>query len=73
LCEGQHGLKSLDATNDFDIKQIEHLTNMDAYDVIPLSNKVLLMIGKDGFYQFDYSNPKQLKQLSKIPVNRKNI
>jgi LVIVD repeat len=73
VCEGKYGLKSLDATNDFDIKEIEHLTNIDAYDVIPLNNKVLLMIGKDGFYQFDYSNPKQLKQLSKIPVNRIDI
>ena len=73
LCEGKYGLKSFDATNDFDIKQMEHLTDMDAYDVIPLNSKTLLMIGKDGFYQFDYSNPKQLKLLSKIPVNRIDI
>jgi hypothetical protein len=73
LCEGKYGLKSFDATNDLDLKQTQHLTNIDAYDVIPLSNKVLLMIGKDGLYQFDYSNPKQLKQLSKITVNRIDI
>jgi hypothetical protein len=70
VCEGKYGLKSFDATNDLDLKQIEHLATMDAYDVIPLTNKTLLMIGKDGFYQFDYSNPKQLKLLSKIPVSR---
>jgi hypothetical protein len=73
LCEGAHGLKSLNVTNDFDVKQLQHLTGMDAYDVIPLSNKSLLMIGKDGLYQFDTSNPSNLRQLSKIPVKRVEI
>lgn len=73
LCEGTHGLKSFDAKNDFDLKQLQHLTGMDAYDVIPLANKSLLMIGKDGLYQFDVSNPSNLKQISKIPVKRVEI
>ena len=59
--------------NDFDVKQLQHLTGIDAYDVIPLSTKTLLMIGKDGFYQFDTSNPNNLRQLSKIPVKRVDI
>jgi hypothetical protein len=45
---------------------------MDAYDVIPLG-KNLMLIGKDGLYQFDASNPKQLRQLSKIPVGKLQI
>ena len=69
ICEGKFGLKSFDAQSALDIKQIEHLPGQDAYDVIPLNN-TLLMIGKDGLYQFDYSNPSQLRQLSKIPVSR---
>lgn len=69
ICEGEYGLKSLDASSPLDIKQLEYLTGMNAYDVIPL-NKTLLMIGRDGLYQFNYSNPAQLRQLSKIPVNR---
>lgn len=73
LCEGAHGLKSLNVANDFDVKQLQHLTGMDAYDVIPLSGKTLLMIGKDGFYQFDTSDPSHLRQLSKIPVKRVDI
>ncbi|MFN8349588.1 MAG: hypothetical protein U0X91_31605 [Spirosomataceae bacterium] len=73
LCEGTHGLKSLNVANDFDVKQLQHLTGMDAYDVIPLSGKTLLMIGKDGFYQFDTSDPTNLRQLSKIPVKRVDI
>ena len=73
LCEGKQGLKSLDVQSDFDVKQLQHLTGMDAYDVILLKNNVLLMIGKDGLYQYDYSNAGQLKRLSTIPVNRPNV
>ncbi|WP_338873989.1 hypothetical protein WBJ53_32000 [Spirosoma sp. SC4-14] len=69
ICEGEYGLKSLDASSPLDVKQLEYLTSMNAYDVIPI-DKTLLMIGRDGLYQFDYSNPAQLRQLSKIPVNR---
>jgi len=73
LCEGAYGLKSLDVASDFDVKQLQHLTGLDAYDVIPLSNNLLLMIGKDGLYQFDTSNPSKLRQLSKIPVSQTDI
>ncbi|RIV18254.1 hypothetical protein DYU11_28865 [Fibrisoma montanum] len=74
ICEGQSGLKSLDARNALDVKQLEHLAGMNAYDVIPMGaaagRKQLLMIGKDGLYQYDYTNPQQLQLLSKIAVNR---
>ena len=74
ICEGQHGLKTLDATSALDVKQLEHLTGMHAYDVIPLGRyagaETLLMVGQDGLYQYDYSNPRQLRQLSKLSVSR---
>jgi hypothetical protein len=73
ICEGKHGLKSLDVNSDLDVKQLQHLQSMDAYDVILIPNKRLLMIGKDGLYQFDYANPNQLKQLSVLPVKRLEI
>ena len=69
ICEGKYGLKSFDAMSTMDIKQLENLTGQDAFDVIPL-NKTLLMIGQDGLYQFDYSNPAKLRQVSKIAVSR---
>ena len=67
ICEGKGGLKTFDATNIMDIKQLQHFKDMNAYDVIPLNN-TLMMIGKDGLYQYDYSNPNSLKLLSKISV-----
>ncbi len=69
ICEGKYGLKSFDASSSLDVRQLEQLPGQDAYDVIPL-NKTLLMIGQDGLYQFDYTNPAQLRQISKIPVSR---
>ncbi len=71
ICEGAYGLKTFDASdaNAIDKNLREHIEGMDAYDVIPLG-KSLLLIGRDGFYQYDYSNPRKLRLMSKIPVQR---
>jgi hypothetical protein len=71
LCEGEHGLKVFDVKDKFNVdkNQLAHFTEMDAYDVISMG-KTLLLIGKDGFYQYDASNPKDLRLLSKIPVGK---
>lgn len=70
ICEGQFGLKSFDASSASNITLQQHIEKIDAYDVIPLERKHLLMVGKDGLYQYDTSNPKNLKLLSVIPVKR---
>ncbi len=67
ICEGTKGLKTFDASKSMDIKQLQHFKDMNAYDVIPLNN-TLMVIGKDGLYQYDYSNLNSLKLLSKIAV-----
>ncbi|RAK01898.1 LVIVD repeat-containing protein [Larkinella arboricola] len=69
ICEGAYGLKTFNAADALQIDQLDHLEGFHAYDVIPLG-KSLLLVGRDGFYQFDYSNPKKLRLLSKIPVQR---
>ena len=71
ICEGAYGLKSFDMRDVMNIDRnlMDYIQDVNAYDVIPLE-KSLLMIGKDGFYQFDTSNPRQLRQLSRIPVSR---
>jgi hypothetical protein len=70
VCEGRFGLKRFDlsqsATNPL---ETVFLRGIDSYDVIPLSQS-LLMIGADGLFQYDYSRPAQLTLLSKIPVKR---
>ncbi len=71
ICEGAYGLKSFDMRDAMNIDRnlLQHIEDLNAFDVIPLE-KSLLLIGKDGFYQFDVSNPRQLRQLSHIPVSR---
>ncbi len=73
LCEGSYGLKVFDVTDPLKLdKELrDHVKDLDAYDVIALpgDRKILLLIGQDGFYQFDYSHPEQLVLLSHIPAD----
>jgi len=69
ICDGSSGLKVYDAS---DPKKISnHLVytypNINAFDVIPIGN-VLVLIGDDGLYQYDYSNIQSIRLLSKIEV-----
>ena len=47
--------------------QLAHVQGMDGFDVIPFDN-VLMMIADNGLYQYDYSDIKNIKQLSVIPI-----
>jgi hypothetical protein len=74
LCEGDFGLKSFDITDPAALSQhlLDHETGIHAFDAIALpgSANLLLVIGEDGFYQYNFDNPSNLKLLSKITVNR---
>jgi len=72
LCDGDAGLKAFDVTNweTIDQNQLAHIKGFSTYDAIALPNDILLVIGKDGFYQFKAGNPKDLKEISVIPVER---
>jgi hypothetical protein len=69
ICDGDDGLKVYDAVDisRIDSNQLAHYNDINAFDVIPFNN-VLMMIGKDGIYQYNYSNPKKIKLLSKIAI-----
>jgi hypothetical protein len=69
VCDGTAGLKVYNASDPYLIqeKQIATFKDINAYDVIPLGNS-LLMIGEDGFYQYDYTNLNNIKQISSIKV-----
>ncbi len=71
LCEGEFGLKVFDITNHMKINEsmLAHFKDHDAFDVIPLGTH-LLLVGKDGLYQYDYSDPKEIKLLSKLSITR---
>ncbi len=69
VCQGNKGLSVFDASNPLDLKARQTFANVNAFDVIPFS-KTLLTIGKDGLYQYDYSNPDNLRLLSKISAQQ---
>ena len=65
------GLKIFDATdvNTITNKQLAHYPGINALDIIPF-NKVAMMIGSDGLYQYSYADVKSIKLLSKIAIER---
>lgn len=69
VCEGEFGLKIYDAADPMHISShlLQSYNGLNAYDVIPYNN-LLIMIGDDGIYQFDYSDPEDIQLLSAIPV-----
>ncbi len=67
ICDGDEGLKVYDNTDYLDIKLKQHYADINAFDVIPYNDK-LLMIGSDGFYQYDYSDIEDIHLISYIPV-----
>lgn len=71
VCDGEAGLKMFDVADKLALNEnlLAHHPFMDALDVIPYNN-VLMMIGEDGLYQYDYSNKKHLKLLSRIEVKQ---
>jgi len=71
VCDGSAGLKIYNASDDHQISTniISSFPEIQATDVIPLGT-VLLMIGEDGFYQYDYSDLNNISLLSKIEVEK---
>ena len=74
ICEGDYGLKAFDASswNTIDQKLIAHLKGIPTYDIITLPIKNLaIVVGDDGLYNFDISDPNKIRELSVIRVNSK--
>ncbi|MDF2381081.1 hypothetical protein JMG10_06380 [Nostoc ellipsosporum NOK] len=66
ICDGISGMKVYNAAD------VQHLVLLktipvNAYDVIASGNQALL-IGQDGLYQYDYTDPNNIRLLSKIEV-----
>jgi hypothetical protein len=69
ICDGLDGLKAYDATDVKTISQnqLAHYKNIQALDIIPFQ-QVAMVIGQDGLYQYDYSDLKDIKLLSQLPI-----
>jgi len=69
VSEGEEGLKIMDVSDPYNVEQQRHITDIKARDVIPL-NDVLIVTGKDGILQYDYSDIENVELLSTIPVEQ---
>lgn len=69
VCDGDAGLKVYDVSDKTQINDhmISSFPGINAFDVIPFED-YLFMIGDDGFYQYDYSDLQNIRQVSFIPV-----
>ncbi len=67
LCDAMEGFKVLDITDPMDIQEKSTLPSVIAFDVIA-KNNILTITGKDGVYQYDCTDPLNLKFISKINV-----
>lgn len=74
LCEGTYGLEIYDNTNPETVGNhlLDKADDCFAQDVISLSGNanVAMVIGDDGFYQYSFDNPSDLKFLSKISIEK---
>lgn len=69
ICDGNEGLKIYNAEDkkDIDNNLIRHYKNIHAFDVIPF-NGVLMLIGEDGIFQYDYSDLSNITLLSHLQL-----
>jgi hypothetical protein len=69
VCDGDAGLKVYDKSDPLQIlnNQLAHYKDFNTFDVIPL-NEVLMLIGEDGIYQYDYSDPTNIRQISHLRI-----
>lgn len=69
ICDGAQGLKVYDATDVNNLVMLSHITGMETFDVITL-NGLALVVARDGLYQYDYRDPKNIRQVSKISITK---
>ncbi len=70
ICENKQGVKVFDATDPAKAgdQQIGRMTGFQAYDIITLQSHIdlAIVIGEDGLYQYDISDPASPQRLSNL-------
>lgn len=63
ICDGGSGVRVYNVADPSDIKLLQRINSNEPYDVIA-GNKHVMVVAKDGLYQYDYSNINHIRQLS---------
>lgn len=69
LCDNGLKVYNSDDPQKLMSNQLAHHKGMDGFDVIP-HNNVLMMIADDGLYQYDYSDLQNIKQISRLAIEK---
>ncbi|MDL2322393.1 hypothetical protein LJC52_00210 [Bacteroidales bacterium OttesenSCG-928-A17] len=69
LCDNGLKVFKIDQPETLLANTLAHIKGMEGYDVIPFDN-VLMMIADDGLYQYDYTDVKNMKKLSVLPIKK---
>lgn len=67
VCDNTDGLKVFDVTDPYNLQLIHHFSGFTAYDVIPL-NGLLMVVGPENVYQYDYSDLDNMSLISTIEL-----
>lgn len=67
VCDGDSGLKVYDKTNVEELVALNHFKNVNAFDVIPLA-ETLLMVGEEGLFQYEYLDD-EIRLISMLEMN----
>ena len=65
LCDDGLKIFTITKPEEMYLKSLKNIKGMDGYDLIAYNN-TLMMIAKDGFYQYNYSDINNIKFLSKF-------
>lgn len=70
VCDGRAGLKVVDASRPRSMRTIQRFEDIDTYDVIPVSErKLLIMVGNNKISQYDYQDERDVMLLSEIGID----
>lgn len=69
ICDGTKGLKIYNAADVSSLHLLKSIDGFEPMDVI-LKDKIAMVIAKDGFYQFDFSNTSAITLKSKLALNK---
>lgn len=67
ICDGEAGLKVFNVADPYNVIQLYSFEDFEVYDVIPLDG-LLLVVGPENVYQYDYSDLDNMVLISKIPI-----
>lgn len=69
VCDGPGGLKYYEASDPTNLQLLKTITGLKPVEVIAW-NKLAIVVADDGLYQFDYSDPANIRQLSKLTITQ---